>query len=163
MPEVEVVLGVTIICVGKLKEDYLKAACAEYIKRLGAYCKFSVVEVDEEFLTKGRDEGSIKRAEGARILAKIPNSSYVVVLEVVGKQLSSDDFAKHIDRTMSDGVGRIVFVIGGSLGLSQEVIQRADYSLSFSKMTFPHQLMRVVLLEQVYRALNVLHGGKYHK
>ncbi|MCL2674900.1 MAG: 23S rRNA (pseudouridine(1915)-N(3))-methyltransferase RlmH [Defluviitaleaceae bacterium] len=156
-------LGITIICVGKLKEDYLRAACSEYTKRLGAYCKLSVVEIDEEFLAKGRDEDSIKRAEGTRILAKIPSSSYVVALAVTGRQLSSDEFAQHLNRTMSDGTGRIVFIIGGSLGLSPEVMQRADYSLSFSKMTFPHQLMRVVLLEQVYRALNVLNGGKYHK
>jgi len=156
-------LGVTIICVGKLKEDYLRAACAEYIKRLGAYCKLSVVEVDEEFLAKGRDEDTIKRAEGSRILMKIPNSSYVVVLDVAGRQLSSDEFANHLTRTMSDGAGRITFIIGGSLGLSSEVAKRADLTLSFSKMTFPHQLMRVVLFEQVYRALNVLHGGKYHK
>ena len=156
-------LGVTIICVGKLKEDYLRAACAEYIKRLGAHCKLSVVEVDEEFLAKGRDETTVKRAEGARILAKIPASSYVIALEVTGRQLSSEEFATHLMRTMSDGAGRIVFIIGGSLGLSAEVTKRADYSLSFSKMTFPHQLMRVVLLEQTYRALNVLNGGKYHK
>ena len=151
------------MAVGKLKEDYLRAACAEYLKRLGAYSKITVVEIDEERLVKGRGENTVKQAEGARIIARLPNAGFVVALEVEGRQASSEEFARMLGRVMSDGMGQVTFIIGGSVGLSPEVSRRADLSLSFSKMTFPHQLMRVVLLEQIYRAMNSLHGGKYHK
>ncbi|MCL2851807.1 MAG: 23S rRNA (pseudouridine(1915)-N(3))-methyltransferase RlmH [Defluviitaleaceae bacterium] len=156
-------LGVTVLAVGRLKEDYLRAACSEYLKRLGAYSKTVVVEIDEERLVKGRGEEAVKQAEGERILAKVPGSGLVVALEVEGRQMSSEDFARLLSRAMSEASGHVTFIIGGSLGLAPEVSRRADLSLSFSKMTFPHQLMRVVLLEQIYRALNSLHGGKYHK
>lgn len=156
-------LGVTILAVGRLKEGYLSAACAEYIKRLKAYSKTTVIEIDEERLAKGRSTEAIIQAEGARVLSRVPDLGYVIALEVGGQQLCSDEFARLLARTMSGGVGHVTFIIGGSLGLSPEVSRRADMALSFSKMTLPHQLMRVVLLEQVYRALNILHGGKYHK
>ena len=156
-------LGVTILAVGRLKEDYLNAACAEYIKRLGAYSKTAVIEIDEERLAKGRGTEAVLQAEGARILSRVPGSGYVITLDVGGQQLCSDEFVRLLARTMSGGSGHVTFIIGGSLGLSPEVSRRADMALSFSKMTLPHQLMRVVLLEQIYRALNILHGGKYHK
>ena len=153
----------TILAVGRLKEDYLRAACAEYIKRLRAYSKTTVIEIDEERLAKGRGSQAVTQAEGARILSRVPGLSYVITLEVGGQQLCSDEFARLLARTMSVGVGHVTFIIGGSFGLAPEVSRRADMTLSFSKMTLPHQLMRVVLLEQLYRALNILQGGKYHK
>ena len=156
-------LGLKVLAVGRLKEEYLRAACAEYLKRLGAYSKTEVVEIEEERLLKGRGEYGVKQAEGARILARIPESSFVVSLQVEGRQAGSEEFAGILARVMSDGTGHATFIIGGSVGLSLEVSRRADMTLSFSKMTFPHQLMRVMLLEQLYRALNSLHGGKYHK
>jgi len=156
-------LGVTILAVGRLKEEYLRAACAEYLKRLGAYSKMSVVEIDEERLTKGRSEEAVKQAEGERLLAKVPPQSLVVALEREGRMQSSEELAQMLDRLMCGGTGHVTFIIGGSLGLSSDVIRRADVLLSFSKLTFPHQLMRVMLLEQLYRAMNSLRGGKYHK
>ncbi|MCL2618897.1 MAG: 23S rRNA (pseudouridine(1915)-N(3))-methyltransferase RlmH [Defluviitaleaceae bacterium] len=155
--------GVTVLAVGRLKEDYLRAACSEYLKRLGAYCKVSVVEVEEEPTAKGRGDDAVKLAEGGRILAKIPGRGFVVALDRAGRRADSEGFAQMLTRGLSDGAGHVTFIIGGSFGLSPEVLSRADMSLSFSEMTFPHRLMRVILLEQVYRAMNSLGGGKYHK
>ena len=156
-------LGLTLVCVGQLKEKYLCAACAEYLKRLGAYCKTTIIEIEESRATKGRTENTIKQEEGVRILSRVPPYGLVVTLEIEGRQTSSAGFADILAGAMTENGGHITFVIGGSFGLSPQVSSRADMAISFSKMTFPHQLMRVILLEQLYRGLNILQGGKYHK
>ena len=140
-------IGVRILCHGTLKEDYLKDACAEYMKRLTAYCKPEILEAKDD------------RALAALIREK----DYNIALCVEGKELSSPELAQMIDRLPNEGVSSLSFVIGGSDGLPEETKKLCQFRLSFSKMTFPHQLMRVILLEQIYRAFNINHGGKYHK
>ena len=152
-------MKITIITVGKLKEKYLKDAIAEYTKRLSKSCKLEIIEVADE---KTPDQASvlvengIRRKEGERILKHIKEGAYVITLEINGKLLSSEEFG-------IQGKSHIIFVIGGSIGLSEEVLEKSDYALSFSKMTFPHQLMRVILLEQIYRAYRIIEGAPYHK
>jgi 23S rRNA (pseudouridine1915-N3)-methyltransferase len=159
-------VNISIICVGKLKEKYLKQGIDEYAKRLSAYAKIEIIEVSDE---KAPEELSdhemelIKQKEGERILAKIAPDTYVIALAIDGKMRSSEEFAKHLDQLATYGQSKIAFIIGGSLGLSKQVMQRADEALSFSKMTFPHQLMRLILLEQVYRAFRINRGEPYHK
>ncbi|WP_027408115.1 23S rRNA (pseudouridine(1915)-N(3))-methyltransferase RlmH [Anoxybacillus tepidamans] len=159
-------MHILIISVGKLKEKYLKQGIDEYIKRLSAYAKVEIVEVADEKAPEHLSEQEMKQVkekEGERILAKIPNDAYVVVLAIEGKMKSSEEFAASLDQLATYGKSKIAFVIGGSLGLSQQVMQRANESLSFSKMTFPHQLMRLILLEQIYRAFRINRGEPYHK
>ena len=159
-------IHISLICVGKIKENYFTAAIQEYAKRLQRYCKLSVIEVKDEATPDApspREEEQILAKEGQRILEKIPSSAHVTALCIEGKPMSSQAFAASIADFMANGVSQLAFVIGGSLGLSDAVKRRADQKLSFSPMTFPHQLMRVVLLEQIYRAMNINHGGKYHK
>ena len=158
-------LNIRIICVGKLKEKYWEAACAEYIKRLGGYCSISVAEIKESRLpanASASDEANVIVKEGKDILAKIDSSDYVIDLDIQGKELSSEDLARRI-ADISFNTSRIDFVIGGSLGLSEEVKRRADLRFSFGKITLPHQLARVVLLEQIYRAFKINAGETYHK
>ncbi|ETP71310.1 rRNA large subunit m3Psi methyltransferase RlmH [Lachnospiraceae bacterium JC7] len=159
-------MKVTLVTVGKIKEKYLKDAIAEYSKRLGAFCDISVVELQDE-KTPDRApvsvEEKIKETEGERILQKISDRSYVIALAIDGDMLSSEQLAGKLSYLMVRGSSDIVFVIGGSLGLSPAVMKRADYKLSFSRMTFPHQLMRVILLEQVYRAFKIINNEPYHK
>ena len=159
-------MKITLITVGKIKEKYLRDAIAEYSKRLSRYCKLEIIEVADE---KTPDQASetveenIRAKEGARILKYIREDMYVITLEIGGKMLSSEEFAGKIESLGIQGKSSIAFVIGGSIGLGKEVLRRSDYALSFSKMTFPHQLMRVILLEQVYRGYRIINGEPYHK
>ncbi|WP_053217760.1 23S rRNA (pseudouridine(1915)-N(3))-methyltransferase RlmH [Virgibacillus senegalensis] len=159
-------MKITIVAVGKLKEKYLKQGIQEYTKRLGAYATVEVVEVPDEKAPENLSEADmeiVKQKEGERILSKISTDSYIISLEIMGDMLTSEQFAKKLDNLATHGKSKIALVIGGSLGLSGKVRKRSDYALSFSKMTFPHQLMRLVLLEQVYRAFRINRGEPYHK
>ena len=159
-------MNITLVTVGKLKEKYLKQAIDEYSKRLSRYCKLDIIELPDEKTPDNaseKEEGQIKEKEGRAILSKIKDNSYVVAMDLKGKQLTSEELSSFVERCGVTGHSNIVFVIGGSLGLSDEVIKRADYKLCFSKMTFPHQLFRVMLLEQVYRAFRIMKNEPYHK
>ena len=159
-------MNITILAVGKLKEKYWRDAIDEYSKRLGKYCRLQITEIRESLLPANAsraDEAAVKAAEGADILAKIKPSDHVVTLEIKGKALSSEELAHRIDQLAVNGKSSVVFVIGGSLGLSEEVSKRADLKLSFSAMTFPHQMMRVILLEQIYRSFKIIRNEAYHK
>ncbi len=159
-------IKITIIAVGKLKEKYLRDACAEYLKRLGVYAKVNVIEVNEERCSdnpSATEIENVKQKEGQRIIAKIPKASFIVPMCIEGTQYSSEDFAQKIEATAVAGNGEITFIIGGSFGLSDEVKALGNLKLSFGKLTLPHQLMRVVLLEQIYRAFSILNNSKYHK
>ena len=150
----------------KMKEKYLRDAVAEYAKRLGKYCKLEVIETaDEKTPDHASDtvEETIRAKEAERILRYIREDAFVITLEIPGKQLSSEELAKKIETLGVQGKSHIIFVIGGSIGLGKEVLERSDFALSFSKMTFPHQLMRVILLEQVYRSFRIINGEPYHK
>lgn len=159
-------MRITIISVGKIKEKYLKDAIAEYSKRLTKYCKLDIVEVADE---KTPDQASpaveeaIRAKEAERIMKHIKDDMYVITLEIGGKMLSSEELSAQIERLGVQGKSDIAFVIGGSIGLGREVLKRSNYALSFSKMTFPHQLMRVILLEQIYRSYRIMKGEPYHK
>ena len=159
-------MKITLITVGKIKEKYFRDAIAEYSKRLSRYCKLEIIEVADE---KTPDQASeaveeeIRKKEGERILKQIWEDMYVITLEIRGKKLTSEELAKKIDTLGVQGKSHIAFVIGGSIGLGKEVQKRSDLALSFSDMTFPHQLMRVILLEQVYRGYRIIHGEPYHK
>ena len=159
-------MNISIITIGKLKEKYLKAGIDEYLKRLTSYAKIEVIEMPDE---KAPEELSpaemeqVKHKEGEKLLSKIYQDTYVIALAIDGKMKSSEELADSLDKLATYGKSKIAFVIGGSLGLSQEVLNRADEKLSFSKMTFPHQLMRLILLEQVYRAFRINRGEPYHK
>lgn len=158
-------LNVKLITLGTLKEAYLRDAAAEYEKRLGAFCRFEIVQLKEERLSDDPSENEIKNAlerESEKILSQIPPRAYVVAMCVEGKQLSSPELADKLDE-VSARTSDLCFIIGSSYGLSDIVKQRADFRLSVSKLTFPHQLMRVVLLEAIYRAFNIQKGTKYHK
>lgn len=159
-------LTVTIACVGKLKEAYWRDASAEYVKRLGAFCRIQIVEVAEERLPDAPSAAQIAAAidaEGQRLLAKIPATATVIALCIEGKALTSEALSKQMSDWTVDGVSHVVFVIGGSFGLSDAVKREAALRLSFSPMTFPHQLARILALEQIYRAFHIASGGKYHK
>ena len=159
-------MKITLITVGKIKEKYFTDAIAEYAKRLSRYCKLEIIEVADEKTPDGASEAlenQIKEKEGERILSKVPDSAYVVALAIEGKQLSSEELADKMEKWNVNGVSHLVFIIGGSLGLTPKVLNRADFKLSFSRMTFPHQLMRVVLLEQIYRSFRIRNNEPYHK
>lgn len=159
-------MKITVITVGKIKEKYLKDAIAEYSKRLSRYCKLEIIEVADE---KTPDQASesvenvIREREAERIMRFIKDDMFVITLEIRGKMLDSEKFAEKIEALGIQGISRIAFIIGGSIGLGEDVMKRSDYALSFSKMTFPHQLMRVILLEQIYRGFRIIHGEPYHK
>ncbi|GAF13123.1 methyltransferase RlmH [Bacillus sp. JCM 19046] len=159
-------MNISLITVGKLKEKYLRQGMDEYKKRLGAYAKIQEIEVADEKAPEHLSEEDmriVKKKEGERILAKIDADTYVIALAIEGKMKTSEQLAKNIEQLGTYGKSKIAFVIGGSLGLSDEVYARADELLSFSKMTFPHQLMKLVLLEQVYRSFRIMRGEPYHK
>lgn len=159
-------MKITLITVGKIKEKYLKDAIAEYSKRLSRYCKLEIIEVADEKTPDHASESvedAIRSKEAERIQKYIKEDAYVITLEIGGKQLASEELAEKIDKLGIQGVSHIIFVIGGSIGLGREVLSRSDYALSFSKMTFPHQLMRVILLEQIYRSYRIINGEPYHK
>lgn len=159
-------MRINIVCVGKIKEKYLKLGIDEFKKRLSKYCKLEIIELDDEKAPENLSDKEmimIKDKEGKKILSKIKDNSYVIALAIDGKNLSSEELAETINKLGVKGVSNITFVIGGSLGLSNDVLSRADYKLSFSKMTFPHQLMRLILLEQIYRSYRINNGEPYHK
>lgn len=159
-------MKITIIGVGKVKEKYFTGAIEEYSKRLSRYCKLDIIEVNDEKTpdqASTAEEAQIKRLEGERILKYVKDGAYVIVLNIQGKMVDSKELAEHIEKLGVDGISHIVFIIGGSLGLSQEVIARGNLQLSFSRMTFPHQLMRVILLEQIYRVYRINSNEPYHK
>ncbi|MFE8701995.1 23S rRNA (pseudouridine(1915)-N(3))-methyltransferase RlmH [Cytobacillus sp. FJAT-54145] len=159
-------MNISLITVGKLKEKYLKQGIDEYLKRLSGYAKVEVLEVADEKAPEQLSDlemEQVKGKEGERILSKISPDTYVIALAIDGKQKSSEELADSIDKLATYGKSKIAFVIGGSLGLSDEVLKRADEKLSFSKMTFPHQLMKLILLEQIYRAFRINRGEPYHK
>lgn len=159
-------MKITIVTVGKIKEKFFEQAVAEYSKRLSRYCKLEMIQVADEKTPDGASETveeQIKEKEGNRILAQIKEDAYVIALAIEGKMLDSVELSEKLEKLGVSGVSHIVIVIGGSLGLSKEVMQRADFSLSFSKMTFPHQLMRVIALEQIYRAYRIMNHQPYHK
>lgn len=159
-------MKIDLICVGKLKEKYLVQAINEYTKRLSRYCKLNIIELGDEKTPDNaseKEELMIKDKEGEKILAQVKDGAYVVALDLGGKMISSEELAGFMADRALRGDSHIVFIIGGSLGLSQAVRDRANYKLCFSKMTFPHQLFRVMLLEQVYRAYRINNGEPYHK
>lgn len=160
-------MSIEIIAVGKLKEKYLKSAIDEYNKRLKVYTKINITEIPDEQAPENiseKDLEKIKEKEGEKILSKIKEDAFVITLEILGRQMTSEKFAEFLENEMQTGFGRdIVFIIGGSNGISKQVMFRSDYALSFSEMTFPHQLMRVILLEQIYRSFRIINGHPYHK
>lgn len=159
-------MKITLVAVGKIKEKFYADAIAEYSKRLSRYCKLDMVQVADEKTPDSAGEAverQIREREGERILSSIKDGAYVIALAINGEMLDSVELSEKINGLGIGGESQIVFVIGGSLGLSDAVLRRADYKLSFSKMTFPHQLMRVVLLEQIYRSYRIINGEPYHK
>ena len=159
-------MKITVLAVGKVKEAFYRQAIQEYTKRLSRYCRLELLEVADEKTpekTSEAEEALIKNKEGERLLKYIKETDYVCALAIEGEQLDSIALAERMNRLGIAGTGRLVFVIGGSLGLSETVLKRADWKLSFSKLTFPHQLMRVILLEQVYRSYRIIQGEPYHK
>lgn len=159
-------MNISIACVGKIKEKFYRDALSEYEKRLSRYCKLEFLEVADEKTPDGANEAievQIMEKEARRLLGKIQEDAFVCTLEIEGKRLTSQGFAQWMEGMMIKGKSHIVFVIGGSLGLHESVRRRADMALSFSDMTFPHQLMRVILVEQIYRGFRIMHGEPYHK
>lgn len=159
-------LKITVACVGKVKESWMRAGIAEYEKRLGRYCKLTTQQVADEKTPDGAspaEETAIKEKEGQRLLSVIPDRAFVIALAIDGRRFDSPAFAAEIEKISTAGCSQLVFVIGGSLGLSDPVLRRADMKISFSDMTFPHQLMRIILLEQIYRGFRILNGEPYHK
>jgi 23S rRNA (pseudouridine1915-N3)-methyltransferase len=159
-------VNISIVTVGKLKEKYLNLGIDEYLKRLSAYAKVEMIEVADEKAPEELSElemVQVKKKEGERILAKVSQDTYVIALAIQGKLQSSEELADSLDKLATYGKSKIAFIIGGSLGLSEEVLKRSNEQLSFSRMTFPHQLMRLILVEQVYRAYRINRGEPYHK
>lgn len=159
-------MNIKLVSVGRLKEDYLRAACSEYSKRLSRYASVEMIEVADEKAPENASPArreQIKDIEGKRILARIADNEFVFALAIEGKQLKSEELAEKLDSLMQSGRSDITFVIGGSLGLSGEVMRRADLPLSFSKLTFSHQIFRVMLLEQIYRSFKIIRREPYHK
>lgn len=159
-------MNITIVCIGKLKERYWTGAIEEYSKRLSKYCTLTINELKEERAPDNpskAEETAVKEAEGKNILKQIKNDAYVIALEIKGKELTSEDLAEKIQALGISGKSDLVFIIGGSIGLSDAVLSRADFRLSFSRMTFPHQMMRVILLEQIYRSFKIIKNETYHK
>ena len=159
-------MNITIISVGKLKEKYLKMGIEEYAKRLGGYAKLDFVEVPDEKAPEQLSDAEmemVKKKEGECILAKINDGTYVIALALDGKMKTSEQMAADLDALMTYGKSKVAFVIGGSLGLHDDVLKRADEKLCFGKMTLPHQLMKLVLVEQIYRSFRIIKGEPYHK
>jgi len=159
-------MKISILTVGKIKEKYLRDAIAEYSKRLGRYCKLEIIEVSDEKTPDNASEtveDAIRNKEGERLLKYIRDDAFVITLEIGGAMLSSEELSAKIEKLGIQGKSSIAFIIGGSIGLGKTVLARSDYALSFSKMTFPHQLMRVILLEQIYRSYRIINAEPYHK
>jgi len=157
---------ITVVAVGKLKERYLKEGIAEYAKRLSRFCDLQIVEADDEqapdSLSAAQEE-QIKKKEAERIMSKLKEDTFLIVLDVKGKRTTSEGFASTLQNCFTSGRSNITFVIGGSLGLDAELLRKADLKLSLSDMTFPHQLFRLILLEQLFRAFKIMNGETYHK
>lgn len=159
-------MKITVLCVGKIKEKFYTAAVDEYVKRLSRYSKVEIAEVQDEKTVEGaseKEEERVRDIEGRRLLSRISDGAYVIALAIEGESMSSVKLAARLEALAASGASHMVFVIGGSLGLSSEVMKRSDMQLSFSKLTFPHQLMRVILLEQIYRSFRIIRGEPYHK
>ena len=159
-------MKITIICVGKIKEKFYTEAVREYSKRLSLYCTLCITEVADEKTPDNASENAeemIRQKEAERLLKYIREDAYLITLEIGGKQLTSEEFSEKIEKLGIQGTSHIIFVIGGSIGIGKAVLEKSDYALSFSKMTFPHQLMRVILLEQIYRGYRIMSGEPYHK
>lgn len=159
-------MKITILCVGKIKERYWKDAISEYEKRLSRYCKLEIIEVADEKTPDGASELveiQIREKEGERLLRALKEDSYVITMEIAGKKLTSEQFSSKLEQLGISGQCHVTFIIGGSLGLAESVLQKADYRLSFSDLTFPHQMMRVILLEQIYRGFRIMNHEPYHK
>ena len=159
-------MNISIVSVGKLKEKYLKQGIDEYLKRLGPYAKVDVIEVPDEKAPETLSDSEmnmVKDAEGERILAKIGQDVHVIAMAIEGKAISSEDLADNLDKLATYGKSKVAFVIGGSLGLSEAIMKRANEKISFGKITYPHQLMKLVLVEQIYRAFRINRGEPYHK
>jgi 23S rRNA (pseudouridine1915-N3)-methyltransferase len=159
-------MNIKILCVGKIKEKFYRDAIDEYVKRLSKYCSVSVVEVPDEKTSENASDNEIaivKDKEGERLLKHISDRDYVIALAILGKQMDSVVFSRFIEDLGIQGKSSLIFVIGGSLGLSDTILKRSDFQISFSKMTFPHQLMRVILSEQIYRAMRIMKNEPYHK
>ncbi|MFC0273092.1 23S rRNA (pseudouridine(1915)-N(3))-methyltransferase RlmH [Metabacillus herbersteinensis] len=159
-------MNISIVSIGKLKEKYLKHGIDEYLKRLTVHAKVEIIELADEKAPEnlsGTEMEQVKNKEGERILAKLSEDTHVIALAIEGNMKSSEQLAKDLDKLATYGKSKVAFVIGGSLGLSEVVMKRANDTLSFSKMTFPHQLMRLILVEQIYRAFRINGGGPYHK
>jgi len=159
-------MHIKIVCVGKLKEKYLKDGIAEYVKRLSAYCKVEIVEVEDEKTKENASaaqEEIVKQKEKERIEKHLKPDTYLLVLAIQGKMLSSEQLSEHLDKLALEGKSDITMLIGGSLGLHQDLLKQAHFCLSFSSMTFPHQLMRLILVEQIYRSFRISRGEPYHK
>ncbi len=159
-------LTVNIICIGKIKEKYWTDAIAEYKKRLSAFCRFNIIELDEEKIYREPNKSQIETiliAEGRRIISALTKGSYVISMCIEGRMISSPELAEKLEDISLSGKSSLDIIIGGSWGLSDEVKQKSDFRLSMSRMTFPHQMARVVLCEQIYRAFEILNNGKYHK
>ena len=157
---------IKIVCVGKIKEKFYRDAISEYFKRLSKYCLIEIIEVADEKTAENCSDNEIKLIkdkEGERLLKHIKDRDYVIALAILGKQQDSVEFANYLESLSVMGNSSFVFAIGGSLGLSDMVLSRSNYEISFSKMTFPHQLMRVILLEQIYRAMRIINNEPYHK
>lgn len=156
-------MNIKILAVGKIKEKFTKEAISEFEKRLKAYCSFSIAEIPAEPILDDNSYEKYKTAEGQKILTNVKHDSYVITLEIEGNNLSSEEFSRKIKEISSSGVNELVFVIGGANGLSEDVKKRTDFRLSFSKMTFTHQMARLMLVEQIYRAFKILNGENYHR
>jgi 23S rRNA (pseudouridine1915-N3)-methyltransferase len=159
-------VNIAIITVGKLKEKYLKMGIEEYVKRLGAYAKIDLIEVPDEKAPEQLSDAEmeiVKKKEGERILAKVSPDTHVIALAINGKMKTSEEMSKDIESLMTYGKSKIAFVIGGSLGIHDDVLKRANEKQSFGKMTLPHQLMKLVLVEQIYRSFRIMKGEPYHK
>lgn len=159
-------MKISILCVGKIKERYFSDGIAEYAKRLSRYCKLDIIEVPDEKTPDGASERvneQIKEKEAGKLSNYIKEDAYVIALAIEGKEYSSEAFAEKIDKLGIMGKSHIIFIIGGSLGIHDKLLDRADEKISFSKMTFPHQMMRMILLEQIYRAYRICNGEPYHK
>lgn len=159
-------MKITIAAVGKLKEKYLKDGIAEYVKRLSRFTEVEFIEVEDEQAPENlsaAQESQVKQREAERMLKRIKEGSYIILLDLAGKQISSEDFSEKLENIMLSGNSHITFIIGGSLGLDQSLMNAANFRISFSKMTFPHQLARLILLEQVYRAFKIMKNETYHK
>ncbi|MBO8137132.1 MAG: 23S rRNA (pseudouridine(1915)-N(3))-methyltransferase RlmH [Desulfotomaculum sp.] len=159
-------MRINIIAVGKLKEKYLKLGVQEYMKRLKPYARVEIIEVADEPLAEGLSENAaeqVKNKEAEKIKKHIKNDTYLIALDIAGKMYSSEELAGNLERLMLSGKSDITMLIGGSLGLSKEILQKSNLRLSFSRLTFPHQLMRLILLEQIYRSFKIINGEPYHK